>query len=439
MWYNKKVIRIDIFWVNIMRKMTLYLMLVVLLVSCSQRDSRVIEVKFWHVMGGPLGKALNELIEEFNEKNPEIRVTSVSMGNYQALTQKIMASILAGKPPTIAQVYESWTSSLMQADAIQPIEDFIRGKDGLNDEEISDIFPIFIEDNTWDGKFITVPFNKSVTSYFYNIDMFEEEGIERFPETWDEFLRVAKRLTKDINGDGNPDIWGTAFPVNAGMFAQILHAKEGSLLSADEKQPMFQNEEGVEALRFIYDLINTHRVAYLTTGYEHQDDFIAGNVAMISGSSVSYSFIKEAKPSFKIGVAPPSGDKERVVFIMGTNVAIFRKAGEREKEAAWKFIKWFISKEIQARWVIKTGYLPVRKSTLEIPEVKEHLQNVAGLKDVWASLDYALIEPRTPGWLVGRRLLSDVGIEPVLRGGIDIEESLTRCAKEVERALALQY
>jgi len=422
-----------------MRGKVIYLMLVVLLAGCSKRDDKVTEVKFWHVMGGPLGKALNELIDEFNEENPNIHITSVSMGNYQALTQKIMASILARNPPTIAQVYESWTTSLMQADAIQPIEDFIRGEEGLKEEEISDIFPVFIKDNTWNGRFITAPFNKSVVAYFYNMDMFEKEGIEKFPDTWDEFLRVAERLTKDIDGDGEPDIWGTAFPVNAGMFAQILHAKGGKILSPDEKQPDFQNKEGIDALRFIYDLIYTHKVAYLTTGYEHQDDFIAGNVAMISGTSVSYSFIKEAKPSFRIGVAPPPGDKEKVVFIMGTNVTIFRNSGEKEKEAAWKFIKWFISKEIQARWVIKTGYVPVRKSTLELPEIKQHLQNVPGLKDVWASLDYALIEPRTPGWLVGRRLLSDVGIEPVLRGGMAIEESLARCAKEVERALALQY
>jgi multiple sugar transport system substrate-binding protein len=420
-----------------MRRKLLYLMLI-LLVGCSNRNDRVVEVKFWHAMGGPLGKALNELVEEFNEENPGIHIMSVSMGNYQALTQKIMASILAGNPPTIAQVYESWTSSLTQADAIQPIEDFIYGEDGLSDEDVSDIFPIFIKDNTWNGRFITIPFNKSVTTYFYNTDMFEEEGIERFPGTWGEFLEAAKRLTKDTNDDGEPDIWGTAFPVNAGMFAQILHAKGGRLLSPNEKQPMFQNDEGVEAIKFIYDLIYTYRVAYLTTGYEHQDDFIAGNVAIISGSSVSYSFIKEAKPRFRIGLAPPPGDKKKAVFIAGTNVAIFRNSGEKEKEAAWKFIKWFISKEIQARWAIRTGYLPVRKSTLELPEVKQHLRSVPGLRDVWASLDYALIEPRTPGWLVGRRLLSDVGIEPVLRGGMAIEESLTRCAGEVERALALK-
>lgn len=412
------------------------LFMIVCLFGCAKRDSGFTEVRFWHVMGGPLGKALDSLVDEFNALNPDIHVTSVSMGNYQALTQKIMASILAGNPPTIAQVYESWTASLMRADAIHPIEDFIKGEGGLSESEISDIFPVFVRDNTWDGIFITLPFNKSVAIYFYNLDLFESKGIEKFPETWDEFLQVAERLTEDIDGDGNNDIWGTAFPVSAGMFAQTLTTKGGSLLSNDEKIATFNSEEGIEAIRFIYDLIYTYKVAYLTTGYEHQDDFIAGNVAMIPGSSVSYSFIKMAKPSFRIGLAPPPGDKKKAVFIAGTNIAVFRKAEQKEKEAAWRFIKWFISPQVQARWAISTGYLPVRKSALELQIVKQHLQDVKGLRDVWTSLDYALIEPRAPGWLVGRRLLSDVGIEPILRGEMPIEETLDRCAQEVDRALA---
>ncbi len=428
MCYNKSQVKYNVLTIIMIFTMPL-------LFGCKERGGDVVEVRFWHVMGGPLGKALDELIDEFNEENPDIHVASVSMGNYQALTQKIMASILAGNPPTMAQVYESWTTSLMRADAIHPLEDFIRGERGLSESEISDIFPVFVMDNTWDGIFVTLPFNKSVATYFYNLDLFEREKIGKFPETWDEFLQVALKLTKDLDGDGDNDLWGTAFPVSMGMFAQMLNAKGGSLLSDDETTPTFNSKEGVEAMRFIHDLVYVHKVAYLTTGYEHQDDFIAQNVAMVTGSSVSYSFIKMTEPNFRLAVAPPPGAERKAVFIAGTNIAIFRRAKQEEKEAAWRFIKWFISPDVQARWAIRTGYLPIRESSLKLSIVEEHLRGVKGLSDVWAALDYALIEPRAPGWLVGRRLLSDVGIEPILRGRMPIEETLDRCAEEVQRAL----
>jgi len=58
-----------------------------------------VEVIFWHAMGGPLGDMLEDtLIAEFNLLHPDIRVVPVNMGNYNALSQKIMASVMAGSP-----------------------------------------------------------------------------------------------------------------------------------------------------------------------------------------------------------------------------------------------------------------------------------------------------------------------------------------------------
>jgi multiple sugar transport system substrate-binding protein len=399
------------------------------LFGCKEnRKSDKIEVTFWHVMGGPLGKTLNSLIDEFNRENPDIHITSISMGNYQALSQKIMASVLAKNPPTLAQVYESWTASLKNANVIEPIQKFIDGKNGLTKKDIDDIFPVFVRDNEWNEKFITFPFNKSVTTYFYNVDMFKKNGIDHFPETWNEFLLVAKKLTKD-------KVWGTAFPVSASMFEQMLYAKGGKLLDNTGEKAVFDSKEGCEALQFIYDLIYKYKVAHLTTGYEHQDEFLAGKVAMISGSSVSYAFIQLSKPNFEIGLGPAPSDKERVVFIAGTNVAIFKDATVKQKEAAWRFIKWFTSREIQAKWALGTGYLPVRKSVLNLPVVKKRFKEIKGLDSVWKQLGYALIEPREHGWLIGRRLLSDIGVEPALRGTMKVEDALSRSAKEVDRAL----
>ena len=72
-----------------------------------ESSSGVVTVQFWHAMGGPLGDALDELVAEFNETHPEIDIESVSMGRYQALSQKIMAAVAAGQPPVLAQAYEA--------------------------------------------------------------------------------------------------------------------------------------------------------------------------------------------------------------------------------------------------------------------------------------------------------------------------------------------
>lgn len=392
--------------------------------GCKKEESKITTVVFWHAMGGPLGDALEELINQFNDSHPDILIESISMGNYNALSQKIMASILSHRTPTIAQVYSSWTTNLYESRVIEPLENYIKGENGLKEEEITDFYPVFIRDNTIDGKLITLPFNKSIYAYYYNIDLFLAEGITEFPETWTELLKTAKMLQKD-------DQPVTAFGISVGFFESLLYAFGGRMVDEDNN-PAFYSKEGIEALQFIKDLIYKHRVAKLTTGFQHQDQFIAEKIAFIMGTSVSYSFIMKAKPNFKVGIAPLPKEDTTGVMIMGTNIALFADKPAKEKEAAWKFIKWFISPKQQAKWALGTGYVPVRKSANELPEIKDYFKQISGLKKVWDQLYYAELEPPEPAWLFGRKIFSQVVLEPVILGEMDAEERLKIGQKEVE-------
>ena len=217
----------------------------------------VVKVTFWHAMGGPLGRVLADLINEFNETHPDIEIVSVSMGQYTALSQKIMAAVAAGKPPVIAQAYENWTVELVLGGSIVPIQNFFDGPDGLSRESLEDILPVFIENNTWDGVVWSFPFNKSVRTLFYNKDLFERSGLdpEHPPKNWDEYLGFAKQITKDTDGDGHPDIWGNAGQVNVWMFSNLLLQNGGRFLDRSGLRVAFNRPEGVEALAFMKELL----------------------------------------------------------------------------------------------------------------------------------------------------------------------------------------
>ncbi len=412
-----------------MRKIIFFIIIIFL--SCSLSDKeKITKVTFWHAMGGPLGRTLDKLIEEFNTMNDTIKVISVNMGNYNALSQKIMASILSRKTPTIAQVYETWTTSLYNAKALYPIQNFI-DKDTSFKKELEDFFPVFIEDNTYDKILLTLPFNKSVSAYFYNKDIFEKKGIKRFPDTYEEMMEVMKKLN-------SKDTVATAFAITVGIFEQLLYSFGGRLLD-EELNPVFDSEAGIKAIKYLQDMIYKYKVAKITTGYEHQDLFLSGKVCFIMGSSVSYSYLKRANPDFKIGLAPMPKGKERVVFIMGTNIGVFSLASEKEKDAAWIFIKWFLSPEIQARWAISTGYAPVRKSSFETEIIKKAFEEEPDLKKIWGQLDYAVFEPTIPQWFIGRKLLSQITLESALKSDEDPEKLLYLGKEEVKRALKQEY
>ncbi|MEO0108251.1 MAG: ABC transporter substrate-binding protein [candidate division WOR-3 bacterium] len=386
----------------------------------------VVEVSFWHAMGGPLGRELNAMIRDFELEHPGIRVNAVSMGDYGSLAQKLMSALWVQKPPTCAQMYESWTTQFFEAGELYPIESLIPASpDGLT--LIHDIYPVLLESNSWNGQLVTLPFNKSVPCYYYNLRRFDSLGIQQFPRTWQEFRARAKQLTRRASSLKDW-VWGTAGGVNASVFTSMLLAHNGQLLD-DQGRARFAESAGVDVLTLQCDMILRDSSQVFSVGYSGQDDLLAGRIGMIYGTSVSRAFIRP-KATFPVGMAPLPAWDRRAAIIQGTNIGLFRRSTPAEKAAAWEFIKWFIAPEQQARWARATFYVPVCRRALEIPEFRAQLDSVPGWGECVAQLDWGVFEPKSRVWFEGRKIL-DSGLEPALRGLLSPEEALRLAAAQM--------
>jgi multiple sugar transport system substrate-binding protein len=401
-----------------------------LLSACSKKDTGV---QFWHAMGGPLGDSLDVLVAEYNRTHPGQEVQSIGNANYEALSQKIMGAVAAGQPPDLAQVYEAWTAELIENGSVEPLTEYVNGPNGLSAEELADFLPGMLENNTWDGVLYSVPFNKSVRALYWNKDLFATVGLTHAPTTWAEYMDYAKRLTKDQDGDGQVDQWGTAGEISAWMFENLLIQNGGAVVTPDGSVAAFDSPAGVEALDYMVKLLTEY--GKVTGGYEYQNDFQAGKVGMIEGSTVSLSFMK-GKYTFHLGTAPLPVGKQRGCLVAGTNVVIFADAPVKHKEAAWEFIRWFTSPEVTARWAAATGYAPVRKSAMDDPIMVSRFEEVEGWRQVFDQFTFAGYEPRTPAWYAGRKALQEVGVESALRKQKTPLEALTDAATAVNAELS---
>jgi multiple sugar transport system substrate-binding protein len=420
------------------RRILIGLLVAAALAGCARReaaDTGVVEVSFWHAMPGTLGDTLDELVAEFNAAHDDINIQSVSMGNYTALSQKIMAGVAAGQPPVLAQAYEAWTGELIENRSAAPLNVYIEGPNGLSRDELSDFVPGMLENNSWDGVVYSFPFNKSVRAVYWNKDLFASEGLTRAPVNWSEYLDDARQLTKRRPGEKEPYQWGTAGQISAWMFENLLIQNGGRILDESGEEARFNSDEGVQALGFMVELLTEH--GKVTSGYEYQNDFQAGKVGMIEGSTVSLSFM-EGKYTFDMAVAPLPEGKRKGCFVAGTNVVIFSDAADREKEAAWEFIKWFTSPEITARWAVETGYAPVRMSAMESEAMAARFAEIDGLREVYAQLAYASYEPRSAAWYAGRKYLEEGAIESALRKQKAPRAALDEAARAVDAELAGQ-
>lgn len=422
-------------------KILVIIFLVLLMVGCGEKKEKraenVIQIEFWHGMGGPLGNALDKLIEEFNDTHPDIFVNHVHMGNYTALSQKIMAAVQAGNQPDVAQSFEAWTANMMKGDVLRPFDDFIEQDPNFGMEDLEDFYPVFIKSNTIDGKLMSFPFNKSVSVLYYNKDIFFMNDLDpnHPPKNWEEYRDYLKRLTMDLDGDGKIDQWGSTFAISAWQFQNLLLQAGGEIMNQDNTKALFNSDKGVEALQFINDVMMKDQSVYLSTGYDGQNDFLAGKVAMVEGSSVSMVFLRQTGIDFNLGIAALPTHRTKRTLISGTNVVIFRKDDEERQKAAWEFVKWFTDTKQTAQWSYDTYYMPVRRSSLEEPLLRKRLLSNPEIASVYKQLEYATFDPQISEWFETRKYLEEQVIEKVLRGTVEPKEALNKAAAMIEKKI----
>jgi len=425
-----------------MKKILIFAVIFVLmfLSGCTKKadpagDKTVVE--FWHAMNGPLGDALDTLVKEFNDSQTEYYVNAIPMGNYTALSQKIMAAVQTGNQPDICQVFESWTSNMMKGDLLVPVQDFIDVDDTFGDADLADFYPVFLQSNTVDGKLVSLPFNKSVRVMYYNKDILFQNDLDpnKPPKTWAQFREMCRDMTLDIDGDGTPDRYGTTLKISAWQFENLLLQAGGEIMSADEKTALFNSEAGVEALDFLTGLLVEDKTAYLSPGYDGQNDFLAGKVVFYEDSSVSLAYMQEIGIDFNMGICAIPIKVSAANIISGTNVAIFKSESREVERGAWEFMKWFASAPVTAKWSEYTYYMPVRRSAFQEQGLRKRLLSNPEIKSVYDQLEEAAFEPQIPEWFETRKYLEDQVIEKVVRGALPAKEALDRAADKIEEML----
>ncbi len=412
-----------------LKKVFIYSLLLLLCLGCRRKDGRIVfscpgkeqEIYFWHAMGGPLGETLEGLATDFSKEYPKYKIKLVNCGNYTALSQKVLASLAARNTPALAQVFSTQTALMIRSNRIVCLDD-LQGVDVLK----KSFFPVLIKENSWDGKLWSIPFNKSVQVVYYNAEEFEKKGLKP-PEDWQEFLSLIEKLTeKDANG--NTTRFGLGMSLSTWTFQNFLSLTGGTLLD-DEGNPHFQEEAGVRAFTFLLDMIHKKKIAKVLEGFEVQNEFMAGRIAMVLGSCASYSFMKPVS-TFKLGVFKLPKDRKSVTVVSGTNVVLFKGKTTHQTEGAWLFLKWLSEPKQSVRWSMATSYAPVSERCFEEKGYNAYLDSIPGLKDAYLTLKDGDNEPRFDFWVLGRKALSD-HLEKCLITGSDPEKELKDAADKI--------
>jgi multiple sugar transport system substrate-binding protein len=396
-------------------------------------------VPFWEAMAAALGQSLTGLTKEFNATHPSMEVQLVQMANYTTLQTKTIGAIAAKDPPLIAQAYENWAAQYATGFYLSTFDNYINGSNGLSKTDIADFFPkMWDSAKLADGKRYMMPFNKSNVVLYYNKDMFKAAGITRAPATWQEFADDCVKLNK-TDDKGNQTQWGASHTPSVDVWYGLVYSYGGRVLSDTYDNVLFGNSNATKAATQLFADLYTKKYMHYTTVYGDQSDLGNNKAAMYMGSVVGRSYVEAAIGSkFELGEAPlPAGPNGQAAALYGTNIVMFGNAPkytQRQKDAAWAYIKWFTSSHTQAVWAAQTGYLPARQSSLKDPVLIAAYQAKPETKAGLQQLDGAVLEPPTGGWNDARAKITS-NLQAIFLGKVTVPAGLQNMAKDVQAVI----
>jgi multiple sugar transport system substrate-binding protein len=219
----------------------------------------------------------------------------------------------------------------------------------------------------------------------------------------------------------------------------LIWSRGGDVLSPDFKRATFNGPEGVEALSF--DVRNVRdRKAYVSKGFDWQNDFGAGKVAMSPVTTIAGDpFIAKAvNNAFEIGMAPvptaPGRREPRKDLFSGTNLAVLKSTPDKER-VAWDFIKWLTEPKQSAYWTVQTNYLPIRKSALNDPSLKDYIAKTPRFQVALDLIPSGQPAPSVPGWSESGMALQEA-ITSAVNQTADPKQALDQAARKADEALA---
>lgn len=379
---------------------------------------------------GPITKIIDGYIAKFEQANPGITVKAVLSGGYGDTLTKIQTTIKGGgTPPDVAVLLSTDLYSLVDSGAIAPLDDQVKAAGG--DAYLADFAPAFLANSRYQGHIWSLPFQRSTPVLFYNKDMFAAAGIDAAPANYQQLVDDARKLTKagtsgiEISSDGIP-YW---------LFQPFAIGNGTNVFTAANKVS-FESPKVVEALQDFIDLAGKHKVmpSGILQWANMPNDFVGGKTAMIWHSSGSLAnILQQAK--FTVGVSYTVGREGYGAPTGGGNMYVLKGIPNDHVAAAWKFVQFMSSADIQADWSINTGYIAARASAYETAAMKDYLAKTPQAAVAPKGLQYAKAELATHSNAQVQKALGDA-VQAALTGKSAPDAALHAAQQQADQILS---
>jgi ABC-type glycerol-3-phosphate transport system substrate-binding protein len=382
-------------------------------------------------------EAIQEYVPEFEEATG----IDVELEVYDEPTarQKLVLDATSGTGTYDITSSSFWNlPEFVQAGWLQPLDEYIaEAKDDWL--TVEDIPEGAIESMTIDDKLYALPHTIIGGMLFYRADVFQELGLQP-PQTTDDILAAAEAIKEQ-----RPDLVpfaGRGASTFASLGTELGWAYGYDALLFDENdQPQADTPAMTEAMTDFVTLMKDYGPddAATLTFTQAGERFSSGQAAMMfdtSGFGTIFEDPEQSQVAGKIGYTLPTGPSGKPLqWLYNEGLAI--TADSENKNAAWLFLQWRVSRDTTMKELTELGRTDVPNlHVLNSPEYKAYAEEhglvdfTAKLQDSWnnATAEHWPFYPQFAN--IGDTFAKE--ISSAIAGSKSVDEALSTAQSELE-------
>ena len=337
------------------------------------------EIQWWHSMGGALGDWVNDLAKDFNASQKDYKIVPTYKGTYDESMTAAIAAFRAGNAPHVLQVFEVGTATMMASKgAIIPVAEVMKTA-GVKFDQTAYVPAVAgyytASGGANSGQMLSFPFNSSTTVFHYNKDAFKTAGLDpnKAPSTWPEVALAAAKLKASGHKCPFTTSWVSWTQLESfSAWHNVEYATKNNGFGGLDTRLAFNTPLHLRHIENLANMAKQGLFIYRGRGNAADATFVAGECAMMTGSSGLYANIKK-NAKFASGIAPlpyypdvPGAPQNTVIGGASLWVMAGKKAPEYKGVAA--FFSYLSRPEVASESHKRTGYLPVTKASFELTE-----------------------------------------------------------------------
>ncbi|SDY95189.1 ABC-type glycerol-3-phosphate transport system, substrate-binding protein [Evansella caseinilytica] len=388
-------------------------------------DSEEEAVTVWIGTGRDQAQVLKSMIDD--TFTPE---TGINVNLKLVQMQVLLPATLAGQGPDVAmQIGNEIPVNYAMRNAVVDVTEFPDYDEVEARFRDSAVLPY-----RFNGGVYALPEQQIFSMLFYRKDILEELGLE-VPETWDDLFELIPVLQKNHMELALPLVQDPQFPgevqnlIPNQTFTMMLYQQDGALYRNGNTESDLDSPIAMEAFRKWTNLYTNYK---LPLKFDFPNRFRTGEMPVGIADYTFYNHLSVSAPEIRglwefapiPGIREADGSIRRDVSSTGTSAIMMEQA--EDKEAAWEFLKWWTSKDVQVRFGREMEGLmgaAARYPTANIEALEElpwPVKDYLRLNEQWQWVQGV---PEVPGgYFTGRHL--DNAFREVVNNGTNPREAL---------------